>query len=75
MSAHEIIAAAAISVFVCPNCGDTHIVLFDESDNPVAEIVLGDSEMISLTEDMMDISEDIAGDGVPDTIGPVEGTA
>lgn len=69
--------AAAIDVFRCDGCGNTHVVMLDDNGDPFAEIALDEGETLGFGDQVCTICEDIC-DGIesqPDTIGPTSGSA
>ena len=67
--------AASISVIDCGDCGEVHIRFHDIQGNVFAEASLPDDALMELTNDLMEICDEIMGDEVDDTIGETMGTA
>ena len=44
----DVPVSVAIQAVRCPDCGMIHVALFDEDDNPVTEMTLGDEDILRM---------------------------
>ena len=67
--------AASISVVDCGNCGEIHIRFHDQNNNVFAEALLPEDALFELTNDLMEICDELFDEGEEDSIGQTMGTA